>query len=233
MHALISTIVEIVGRMGYLGIVAAMFLESSFFPFPSELVIPPAGYLASQGGMSLWAVILLGTLGSLLGALFNYGVSLLLGRPLILRFGRYVGLTPRAYGRAEGFFRRHGEVSTFVGRLIPGLRQYISLPAGLARMSIPRFLLFTGLGAGIWVSVLAYLGYLIGNNQELFNRSLHRITLYTGAFLVVVVLVYWVWRRRQRKPPVDGPREGWASSRQRADTPEARRSEESRNVKGS
>jgi membrane protein DedA with SNARE-associated domain len=208
-HALIAAIVEIVDKMGYLGIVAAMFLESSFFPFPSELVIPPAGYLASQGSMSLWAIIVLGTLGSLLGALFNYWLSLRLGRPLILRFGRYVGLTPRAYGRAEGAFRRHGEVSTFVGRLVPGLRQYISLPAGLARMSLLRFSLFTALGAGIWVVVLAYLGYLIGDNQALFDRELHRITIYTGAFLAVVLLAYFIGYRRLRhrasdqEPPED------------------------------
>lgn len=197
MHAVIETIVDIVGRMGYLGIVAAMFLESSFFPFPSELVIPPAGYLASQGGMSLWAVIVLGTVGSLLGALFNYWISLALGRPLVLRLGRYVGLTPRAIDRAEQFFRRHGEVSTFVGRLIPGLRQYISLPAGLARMAIPRFSVFTALGAGVWVAVLAVLGYVIGNNQALFNRELHRITIATGAFVAVLLIAYFLWYRRR------------------------------------
>lgn len=215
MHAVITAIVGIVERMGYLGIVAAMFLESSFFPFPSEVVIPPAGYLASQGGMSLWAIIVLGTLGSLLGALFNYGLSLWLGRPLILRFGRYVGLTPRAYGRAEGFFRRHGEVSTFIGRLVPGLRQYISLPAGLARMSLLRFSLFTALGAGIWVVVLAYLGYLIGDNQALFNRELHRITLYTGAFLAFLVLAYLRWNRRRRRHGKDDPQEEDAGARRR------------------
>ncbi|HHR85778.1 MAG TPA: DedA family protein, partial [Candidatus Acetothermia bacterium] len=93
MHALVTTIVSIVNGMGYAGIVAAMFLESSFFPFPSELILPPAGYLASQGKMDLWIVVLLGIVGSILGALFNYWISLRLGRPLILRFGKYVGLT--------------------------------------------------------------------------------------------------------------------------------------------
>ncbi len=199
MGHIVSVIVGIVDKMGYLGIVAAMFLESSFFPFPSELVLPPAGYLASQGKMELWAVVLLGTLGSILGALFNYWISLALGRPLILRLGRYFGLTEKAYIRAEGFFRRHGEISTFVGRLIPGLRQYISLPAGLARMSIPRFLLFTGLGAGIWASVLALVGYVIGNNQEAVRSSLHRITIYTGIAVVILIGAYVVLYRHRRK----------------------------------
>lgn len=209
MHLIIAAIVEIVGKLGYLGIVALMFLESSFFPFPSEVVIPPAGYLASQGRMSLWVVIALGTLGSLLGALFNYWISLVLGRPLILKFGRYLGLTEKRYNRAEGYFRQHGEISTFVGRLIPGLRQYISLPAGLARMNLGRFALFTGLGAGIWVTVLALLGYFIGNNQELFKRSLHRVTIYIAISLAFVILLYvWWYRRRgchQAMTAEDGP----------------------------
>jgi len=198
MHAIIAAIVSIVNSMGYGGIVAAMFLESSFFPFPSELVLPPAGYLASQGKMELWIVVLLGIIGSLLGSLFNYWISLRLGRPLILRYGKYIGLTERAYDRAEGAFRRHGEISTFVGRLIPGLRQYISLPAGLARMPIGRFILFTGLGAGIWASVLALLGYVIGNNQEAIGRSLHRITIYTAVGIVILVIGYVVWYRRRK-----------------------------------
>ncbi len=199
MQQIIATLVETVGKLGYPGIVALMFLESSFFPFPSEVVIPPAGYLASQGRMSLPAVILLGTLGSLLGALFNYWLSLKLGRPLLLRLGRYLGLTPRRYAKAESYFRQHGEISTFAGRLIPGLRQYISLPAGLARMHLGRFALFTALGAGIWVSVLAWLGYLIGEKEELLQRSLHQVTIYLAIFLAIVVLVYAWWRWRQHR----------------------------------
>jgi len=198
-HGVIDAILTIVDKMGYLGILAAMFLESSFFPFPSEIVLPPAGYLASQGAMSLWAIVLLGTLGSILGALFNYWISFALGRPLILKIGRYFGLTGKAYARAEGFFRRHGEISTFVGRLIPGLRQYISLPAGLARMSISRFVLLTGLGAGIWASILSLLGYLIGDNQELVQRSLHNVTIYTAIFIAVLLLGYVGWYRRRKE----------------------------------
>ena len=201
MQHVIDFIVEIVGQMGYMGIVAAMFLESSFFPFPSEVVLPPAGYLASQGKMELWVVVVLGTIGAILGALFNYWLALRLGRPLIIRYGRYVGLTSRAYFKAEEAYRRHGELMTFVGRLIPGLRQYISLPAGLARMSISRFVLFTGLGAGIWAGILAVLGYMIGNNEELIASNLRRITIYTIAGVAVIVAgyVFWCLRRRAKR----------------------------------
>jgi membrane protein DedA with SNARE-associated domain len=197
MGALVAAIVAVIDKIGYAGILAAMFLESSFFPFPSELVLPPAGYLASQGKMELWVVVLLGIAGSLLGAFFNYWISLRLGRPLILRFGRYVGLSARAYDRAEDAFRRHGEITTFVGRLIPGLRQYISLPAGLARMSIPRFLAFTGLGAGIWVTVLSLVGYVIGNNQDLVRSSINKITIYTAGGTALLVIAYVLWYRHR------------------------------------
>lgn len=199
MQHIIEIIVAIVGKMGYPGIVAAMFLESSFFPFPSEVILPPAGYLASQGKMELWVVIFLGIIGSILGALFNYWVSLRLGRPLILRFGKYIGLTSRAYFRAEEAYRNHGEITTFVGRLIPGLRQYISLPAGLARMSIGRFVLFTGLGAGIWASILSLVGYVIGDNQELITSNLRKITIFTAGAVILVITCYVIWCLRRSK----------------------------------
>jgi membrane protein DedA with SNARE-associated domain len=198
MQNIIEFIVGFVEKIGYLGIVMAMFLESSFFPFPSEVILPPAGYLASQGKMDLWIVVLLGIVGSILGALFNYWVSLRLGRPLILRYGRYVGLTSGAYLRAEEAYRRHGEITTFVGRLIPGLRQYISLPAGLAGMSIARFVVFTGLGAGIWASILSLVGYIIGDNQELVTSNLRKITIYTAIGVAVVIVCYVVLYLRRR-----------------------------------
>jgi membrane protein DedA with SNARE-associated domain len=198
MQHVIEVIVQIVDKMGYFGIVAAMFLESSFFPFPSEVIMPPAGYLASQGKMDLWIVILMGIIGSILGALFNYWLSLRLGRPLILRFGKYIGLTSGRYYRAEQAYRNHGEVTTFVGRLIPGLRQYISLPAGLARMSIARFVLFTGLGAAIWASILSLVGYIIGDNQELVTANLRQITIYMAGGVALIIICYVIWHLRRR-----------------------------------
>ncbi|MCR4404462.1 MAG: DedA family protein [Candidatus Acetothermia bacterium] len=197
MDQIASLVVGIVERLGYPGILAGMFLESSFFPFPSEVIVPPAGYLASQGKLSLWLMILSGILGSLLGAIFNYWLALKLGRPLILRLGRYLGLTEKRYEKAEGYFRRHGEISTFLGRLIPGVRQYISLPAGLARMALGRFALFTALGAGIWVTVLAWLGYLVGNNKELLKQNLRQVTIYALIGSAVIALAYILWHRRR------------------------------------
>jgi len=212
-HHIISWIVETVSLWGYPGIVALMFLESSFFPFPSEVVIPPAGYLAAQGEMSLSLVIAAGIAGSLLGACFNYWVAVRWGGPLFDRYGRYVLISQNSLARAEVFFARHGHISTFVGRLLPGIRQYISLPAGLARMNLPVFVVFTGLGAGIWVVILALAGYLIGNNQELVGRYLHQSLLMVAGSCLLLITGYVVVRRsrqagdhqnRQEEVPLDG-----------------------------
>jgi len=186
-HQIISWIVDTVSLWGYPGIIVLMFLESSFFPFPSEVVVPPAGYLASQGEMSLSLVIVSGIAGSVLGACFNYWLAVKWGRPLFERYGRYVLLSPATLERSERFFARHGHISTFVGRLLPGIRQYISLPAGLARMNLPLFIVFTALGAGIWVIILALVGYLIGNNQELIGQYLHQIMI--AVLLICLLLV--------------------------------------------
>jgi membrane protein DedA with SNARE-associated domain len=199
LSALISWIVATIGKLGYPGIVALMFLESSFFPFPSEVVVPPAGYLASRGEMSLPVVIAMGILGSLLGAWFNYWIAVRFGRPFFERFGKYVLVSSETLDKADRFFARHGHISTFVGRLIPGIRQYVSLPAGVARMNLAVFSLFTALGAGIWVVVLALVGYWVGNNQALVMNSLHKITVVTLGLCVVLVAAYVLRQRRNRR----------------------------------
>lgn len=194
---LLIWIVEVVGNLGYPGIFFLMFLESSFFPFPSEVVMVPAGYLAYQGEMNLVVVIACGILGSLAGALFNYYLAIKMGRPLLLRYGQYVMFNESTLQKMENFFARHGHVSTFTGRLIPGVRQYISLPAGLARMNLPLFCFYTSLGAGIWVLILAVLGYYIGGNEALVKTWLQEIVLYLLLACVIGLAVYWYFNRKQ------------------------------------
>lgn len=198
-HQVIMWIVDTVGQWGYPGIVVLMFLESSFFPFPSEVVITPAGYLASQGRMSLSMVILAGIAGSVLGALFNYWIAVKWGRPFFQRYGRYFLVSEKSLDRADLFFARHGHISTFVGRLLPGIRQYISLPAGLARMNLPLFVFFTALGAGIWVTVLALAGYLIGNNQQLISQYLHQAMAVVLVSCLLLVAAYVLIRKKLAK----------------------------------
>ena len=199
LHAITTWIVQTVGHWGYPGIIIMMFLESSFFPFPSEVVVPPAGYLAARGEMSLILVILAATGGSLLGALFNYWLAVMWGRPFFEKYGRYVFVSKDSLDKADRFFAEHGHISTFIGRLLPGIRQYISLPAGITRMNLPLFAAFTGLGAGLWVIVLALVGYYIGNNQELVQHYLHQILIGIGLFAVVLVAGYVFLKRRSQR----------------------------------
>lgn len=188
-------LVDVIGRLGYLGIVALMFLESSFFPFPSEVVLPPAGFLVWKGDMSLGLVIASGILGSILGALFNYGFAIYLGRPFLVKYGKYFFVSAESLDKAEIFFQRHGHISTLVGRLLPVIRQYISLPAGVARMKLSTFTLFTTIGAGLWVVVLTLIGYLLGEHQELLESYLHVLTLGCIGFATLLAVLYLVWYR--------------------------------------
>ena len=189
LEPVVSFLVDTIGQFGYWGILALMFLESSFFPFPSEVVIIPAGYLAFQGEMNLLIVILLGTLGSLLGAVFNYFLAMKLGRSFLLTYGKYFFFTPKHLIQVEEFFAKYGVISTFTARLVIGIRQYISLPAGLARMPMLLFCLFTVLGSCLWVSFLAGLGYFLGDNEALIKEYLQIITF----AIVAVVIVVAIW----------------------------------------
>lgn len=197
LHDIINWIVNTVHEWGYFGIFVMMTLESSFFPFPSEVAIIPAGYLAAQGKMNLVGVIASGIAGSLVGALINYYLAMTLGRSFLVKYGKYVLLKPETLNRMDTFFSKHGAISTFTGRLIPVVRQYISLPAGLARMDLKVFSLYTSLGAGIWVVILALLGYFIGNNEQLIKENLTLVTLITLACVAVLILTYYLKQKRR------------------------------------
>ena len=190
MHEIVDFIVNIAREFGYLGIFIMMFLESTFFPFPSEVAMVPAGYLASKGEMNLYLAIVVGTLGSLLGALFNYYLARRYGRKGVLKFGKYFFFNEEKLQKMEKFFEKHGSFSIFVSRLIPGVRQLVSLPAGLSNMPIKKFSLSTILGAGLWVIVLALLGYFLGENEALIKAYLHQIVLVTLALITVATLIY-------------------------------------------
>ena len=193
----VSWVVDTVDSWGYFGIFVSMFLESSFFPFPSEVVMIPAGYLAFQGKMNLFMAIFSGVAGSLSGALFNYFLAAKYGRPFLLRYGKYFFLKPESLQKLELFFAKHGDISTFNGRLIPGIRQYISMPAGLAGMHLGKFSLYTVLGAGIWVSILALLGYYLGANEDQVAQYLKSATLAAMLFIVGLSLFYWLRQKNK------------------------------------
>jgi membrane protein DedA with SNARE-associated domain len=197
-HEIAAFLVDKIGDMGYWGIFLLMFLESTFFPFPSEVIMIPAGYLAYKGEMNLYLAVTIGILGSVAGALFNYYLAMHFGRGFLLKYGKYFFIKEETLDKLEAFFQKHGELSTFNGRLIPGIRQLISLPAGLARMNLARFSFYSALGAGIWVIVLVALGYLLGSNEELISEYLHTATL-IALVSVVFITIFYIMRNKRRE----------------------------------
>lgn len=200
LHEAMNWLVTTIGAMGYPGVFILMAMESSLIPVPSELVMPPAGYLAHKGEMNMVVAILWGTFGSLVGAYANYFVSHYLGRPLVLKYGKYVFISPEKFARVETFFHKHGEISTFIGRLLPVVRHLISIPAGLAGMNHLRFSLYTLAGAGIWCTILTWIGYVIGKEQALIMKYSHQAVFGVIVFSIFLIAGYvWLHRRRSAK----------------------------------
>ena len=188
-------------NMNYWAVGGLMAIESSFIPFPSEVVIPPAVYVAanpeSRGGMKIWLVVLVGTLGALLGAFINYFLSKFLGRPIVYKFaesrlGHFLLLDASKVEKAEMFFRDHGAISTLVGRLIPAIRQLISIPAGLSNMKILPFALYTAIGATFWNIILAILGYLAHGQKDVIQAYSHELSIGLVG-LGVLFIAYMAW----------------------------------------
>ena len=188
--------------LGYPGIVVLMAMESSILPVPSELVMPPAGYWVAKGEMSFLVAVGSGVLGSILGALANYFGARWLGRPLLLRYGKFVFLSEKWLERSERYFAQHGEISTMIGRMVPVVRHLISIPAGIHRMPLPKFITYTGLGALVWCSILTWIGYLLGVNEgvlrsEEVQRHVGRVLWILIPVLAVVVVGYTIRHRRR------------------------------------
>lgn len=196
LHEFINWILATVHDWGYVGIFILMALESTVLPVPSELVLIPAGYLAYQGKMNLALIMLSATFGSLAGASLNYVFALWVGRPFLERWGKYFFVRPPLLHKTDEFFAKHGKISTFTGRLIPGIRHLISLPAGLTRMNPTTFALYTVLGAGIWAATLTLIGYFIGGNTALINDYLHTIIISLIVAVIIIIIAYSLWQRR-------------------------------------
>lgn len=190
--------VKVIDTLGYPGVLGLMTLESTFVPIPSELVMPQAGYLAAAGKMNIWIAILMATIGSVLGALINYGIAVTMGRALMLKYGKYFLCPPHKFEKMEKFFVTHGEISTFTGRLILGVRHFISFPAGLARMHLWKFCFYTAFGAGLWAAILATIGYFVGNNPALIKKYAHQAGAVAFLACVIIVAVYVVIHRRRK-----------------------------------
>lgn len=194
-EAFTTFLLDTVGEWGLVGIFLLMAVESSFIPFPSEVVMIPAGYLAYQGEINLVAAIVAGTLGSVAGAYVNYFLALKLGRPAMHRLGKRFLVSERTMTLTEAYFAKHGAITTLVGRLLPAVRQLISIPAGLARMPLASFTALTALGAGIWVTVLALLGYYIGDQAAESGDVMRTVTIALVVVVAAIVLMYLLGKR--------------------------------------
>lgn len=200
-------------NMNYGWITLLMAIESSFIPFPSEIVVPPAAFKAMQpgSGLNIYLVVVFATIGAMIGAIFNYYVALWIGRPLVYKFadsrlGHICLLNGEKVKQAEDYFDRHGAISTFVGRLLPAIRQLISIPAGLARMHFGKFLLYTTLGAGVWNVVLAALGYWLSTfvaEAELRSQIEHynQYLNYVGYAVIALIVVFILYHAFKKKKP--------------------------------
>ena len=186
---------------GYPGIIAAMFVESTFLPLPSEIIIPPAAYLAAQGKFNIFLLVAFGVLGNILGALFNYFLARTLGRKIIYgladsRAAHWLFISREKLERSEKYYLAYGKSATFIGRLVPAVRHLISIPAGLAKMKLMDFILYTILGSLLWDSILAALGYFFGANQTLVQNYYKQISVVL--LLVGVGFVVWIIFRKKR-----------------------------------
>lgn len=197
-------------HLNYWVITLLMAIESSFIPFPSEVVVPPAAYLAAQENseLNVFLVVLFATLGAIIGALFNYGLAYYLGRPIVYsfansRFGHMCLIDQQKVEVAEQYFDRHGAMGTFIGRLVPAVRQLISIPAGLSKMNLGKFILFTSLGAGLWNVILAAIGYYLASvvpyeqlnaTVEEYSSHLKVVMLFVGV-AAVAYLIYKGWKK--------------------------------------
>jgi membrane protein DedA with SNARE-associated domain len=201
--AVATAIVDIISAFGYLGVLSLMALESACIPLPSEVIMPFAGYLASTGRFSLLGAATIGALGCNLGSTIAYYIAVKGGRKAIARWGAYVLIRPSDIDSAERFFARYGAAAVLISRLLPVVRTFISVPAGLARMPILKFQLYTFAGSWPWCFGLAYIGFVLGKNWDtnpILRSTMHRLD-FIVAFVVIAAAAWFIWTRLRKIAP--------------------------------
>jgi membrane protein DedA with SNARE-associated domain len=198
MYEIFLEIVRFVESLGYFGVFIMTFIESTFIPIPAEITLIPAGYLAHKGEMNFFLVLIISTIGTLAGSALSYYIAYFFGRKLFINKGKYLFLNESKLEKIEKFFVNHGAISVFTGRFLPGLKHFISFPAGLARMDIKAFCLYTLVGGGLWCLILISLGYLIGKNELLIQKHLTQINIIV-LFLIGSLITYYVWKKNSKK----------------------------------
>jgi membrane protein DedA with SNARE-associated domain len=200
---LTNFIVNIISSLGYPGVALLMGIESACIPLPSEIIAPFAGYLAYAGKFSLWGIALAGGIGSMIGSWVTYEIGKHGGRPLVEKYGKYILISRHDLDIADKFFAKHGNLSTFIGRLLPVVRTFISLPAGISRVPLKSFLAYSFIGSVIWTYLLAYFGMKLGENWSILRDKLHG---FDTAIIILIILggIWWVWRHIKITKQEDG-----------------------------
>lgn len=193
MYALFLKLIALVESWGYLGIFIMTFIESTFVPIPAEITLIPAGYLVAQGEMHWYLVFICSVLGTLGGSLFNYFIAYHFGRKIFIRYGKYFFMDSKKLESIEHFFKKHGAISAFTGRLLPGVKHFISFPAGLAKMPLKVFIFYTVLGASIWCGILIEVGYQIGENEHLIKKYIKQVNIALILF-VISLMSFYIWK---------------------------------------
>lgn len=192
LYELFLRVTEFVESLGYLGIFLMTFVEGTFIPIPSEITLIPTGYLIAKNHFNLWYALFWSILGTISGALFSYQLALRFGRMLLIRYGKYIFIPQHKLEKIEIFFAKHGPISAFTGRMLPGVKHFISLPAGLGKMDFKRFAIYSTAGATVWVSSIIAIGYFIGDNEALINKYLHQVNIALLSMVVILIVFYAV-----------------------------------------
>ncbi|MDK2820328.1 MAG: hypothetical protein PWP31_293 [Clostridia bacterium] len=186
-----NAVTEIIASLGYLGVAIGMAIESACIPLPSEIILPFGGYLVSIGKLEFWETVLAGTIGGTIGSIIAYFVGLLGGRPFLRKYGHYIFISDKEIAIADKWFTNYGEATVFFTRLMPVIRTFISLPAGISKMPFGRFVVYTFLGSLPWSILLVYVGQQLGANWEQLGPIFHRFDIIIVLGLILMIFVYW------------------------------------------
>lgn len=195
---IILDLVNVVEKFGYLGIFIMTIAEGTFIPIPNEVTLIPAGFLVTKGKLALIPVLIFSILGNFIGSMISYSIARMLGRKFIMNYGKYVGLHSERLKKMEDFFHKYGKVSVFLGRIVPGVKHFISFPAGLAKMDGRLFSIYSSAGGGLWVTTLILIGMLIGNNESAIELFISRMNWSIWLVSIVIILIYIVYSRRNK-----------------------------------